>query len=341
MNNNFVTYIKEYIDFYLPIQRRYSKNTIKTYCKSLLDFISFLSKINVDIYSLEIHNIDIKYIEQYIANLVKKNNKATTINTKLATIKSFFKYAENKDIRNIDICSKIYNLKKQKEERKPHDYFEIEELSLIFKQFNLQNEYDKKCYIMLQLLYDGALRVSELTNLKVGNIHLGDDRYPEVVIENSKNNKSRIITISKITAMNLKKYIRENNKNDAKEYLFLNKANLKYTESGIYYIVSKYCNKAKENCNNKEYFTGSLNPHKFRHTKATHMIENNIRITTIQNHLGHSNIATTEVYAKESIKKIAEELEKNSKLKPLQPKYRKSKTEKEKLEEFLKNKIIN
>ena len=332
MKENFSDYIQSYFLVYLPTTRNLSHNKIMTYKNSVLDFINYIKKIK-NINELKINDITIDIIENFIKYLQEKGNAPQTINLKLSTLKSFFSYIEIRGIENYNICMKIKNIKPLKSQKKLPEYLTADEIKALLKMFDMSDEKDLKELTIITIMYDCALRVSELCNLKIEDIKINTSEYSTIKINNSKNNKSRILPITKNTKNILKLYIKKNITDINQSLLFVNHYNKQYTRKGIRDIIVKRINNARKI--NKDMYKGKIGTHIFRHSKAMHMLEAGNDIITIRDFLGHSSIKTTEIYARISTDKLKEILENN--IKTYNIKIKRTKEEQNKLENWLKN----
>ncbi len=321
--------IQIYIIDYLKKQRRFSQNTISTYSYGFIKFINFLKAKKIDIDLFEISDINYELISEYIIYLENENNCNKTINNRISIIKSFVEYTTLKFPEMLENNRKIKNIKKLKEKVKIHEYLTVEEVHLIINESKENIKYQT----IISLLYDCALRVSELTNLKVEDINLkGNDKI--LIVENGKGNKSRSLYLSKEIVRLLKKYYKEYN---VTNYLFENKYNNIYNRKGITYILEKYYYQAKSKCKDKTMFKIKPHCHLLRHSKGVHMVDAGISLYEIKEYFGHSNISTTEIYARLSSKRMKEILENSSLNKKINIK--RSEREKAELEKFLQNQI--
>lgn len=312
---------------------RLSKNTKKTYRNSMISFIRFLKEKKLKIETMLINEITPEIIEEFLIWLQEKqNNKPSTINVKLAALKSFysFVYKEKKDLETFNTYTTINNIKKFKEEKTIPDYLTIQEIDSLF---STARTISKKYYVLLLLLYNAALRASEICNLKVKDLFLNNTQY--IFVTKGKGNKQRKVPISNEVAKVLKGYLSEYNISDEESPVFLNKNNQPYTRSGIYYILKKIYEETKKKVNDQTMFRHKPHPHIMRHSKAIHMLEAGINIVVIRDFLGHATIETTEIYARISQAKQNEIILENAENKPLNLK--RSKREINDLEKWLKN----
>ena len=340
MNNLFRYYVQSFFKDYLPITRNLSQETIKTYSYGMLLFISFLKEEGIYIDNSEINDITIDLMEKFIKHLKeKRKNKPQTINNRISIIKSFFNYVELKSLKNFDICNKIKNLEYLKCEREIPKRLTVDEIQNMLTSIDASTKKGIKALAMITLLYDAGLRVSELCNLTINDLKL-DNSQPTIFVTKAKGNKERIVPISYNTRDILKMYINQYNLSN-KDFLFTNKFSNKYTRKGITYHLNKNCYLlAKGKTEDKTmYVYNTINPHMLRHSKASHMVESDINLILIRDFLGHEHVATTEIYARIGSKKRDELISESSKTIPLQNK--KSKSEKENLEQWLRKNCIN
>lgn len=334
MNNDFSYYLKQFFQAYLPETRRMSSKTIKTYKYCFIKLFNFFKQeknIKSDNITLGMFNIEI--IEEFINWLHNhENNSASTINNRMATIKCFFRFISIHNVEFLNLYSILKNMKQLRKSEKLIDYLSVDEIRLLFSIPNLQNKKELKELAILTLLYESAIRVGELCDLKVQNIEISN--HSAIKIINGKGNKSRIVPISNDVALIFQKYITIYNLNE-QAFLFTNQKNMQYTRWGINYIIQKYVNKCKKIDNEK--FKIKVTPHIFRHSKAMHLLDAEIPLTTIEKLLGHSSIKSTEIYAKANPKKVEEAIEQNSQSIKVKRKYSKSKENK--LLEWLKNEL--
>ena len=189
-------------------------------------------------------------------------------------------------------------------------YLTEDELKILFQQPNTKMRQGRRDLVLLILMYDSAARVQELADLKVKNVRLSS---PAVITLHGKGDKTRQIPILGKTKKLLKNYLEEHKKHHwgmalAEAPLFFNQRYQPLSRWGISYILDKYVRSAKK----KNHFMVDfpVTPHVLRHAKAMGMIKAGINLIYIRDFLGHSNINTTEVYARidnEMKRKVLEE----------------------------------
>jgi len=299
LKNNLSIYLNSFFNQYLPLQKNVSANTIKSYKSTFELFFNYCKDKGVNIFKIDINIFTEKIILEFLSYLEnERNNSITTRNQRLAAICSFIKHIYAKENTHILEFQKILNIPYKKSEQKMIEYFSIEALEIFLAQPNLKSKKGRRDLAILVTLYDTGARVSELINLKVKDINFENGNNATVQLL-GKGNKRRIVPIISNTVNILQNYISENNLTDKFEnYLFTNNSNTKLTDSGITYIIEKYKDLALTVSNT---IPKHITPHTFRHTKAIHLLEAGVPMVHIKDILGHSDLRTTEIYAKVSV----------------------------------------
>ncbi|MCP3660020.1 MAG: site-specific tyrosine recombinase XerD [Bacteroidetes bacterium] len=280
-------------EIYLRLERSLSQNTIDSYLRDIKKFGEFLSLRNLNFFEISQNEISdfLKYLN---LNLKIKNSSQSRL---ISSIKSFYKYLilEKKIINNPTESiegTRVYN--------KLPNILEIHEIESIIDNLDHSTPHGMRNRAIIETLYGVGLRVSELINLKINNIHFKE----EIVKISGKGNKQRIVPIGSLALKYIKIYIEEirskiNVNNKHCEYLFLNKFGKRLSRIMIFMIVKEIA----QNANIKK----NISPHTFRHSFATHMIERGADLRSVQEMLGHSSISSTEIYThldKEHLKQI-------------------------------------
>lgn len=280
MNKDFSFYLSKFLGDYLIIERNLSQNTIKSYKKTFQILINYLVKVKkMPLNKITFSNITRDIIVDFLNYLEEdKKNSVRTRNQRLACIKSFYQFCLIDEIENVENIRKVLSIKSKKFTETVQQFLTEEELLTIFNSIDLTTQKGLRDLTLLSLLYDTGARASEIVNLKISEIHL-EDKY---IILTGKGNKQRIVSIMENTRDLLKLYIKKNN---IKSSLLPQNS----TYELIRYLFKKVNNIIKDK---------NITPHTFRRTRATHLLDNGVNIIYIQHLLGHSNINTTEKYAK-------------------------------------------
>jgi integrase/recombinase XerD len=278
---NWNNYIKNY-QSYLKIERGLSKNSIENYVLDIEKLCGFLLENKIDITPVKIQE---ETIQQFIYEIAKKVNPRSQART-ISGLKSFFNYLIFEDYRPDNPMELIETPRLG---RKLPDTLSIEDIDKLIAAVDLTTNEGERNRAMLETLYACGLRVSELTTLKISDLFF-DEGFIKIT---GKGNKQRFVPISEHT----QKYI-EIYKNTVRhlvsiqkgheDTLFLNRRGRQLSRAMIFTIIK---NLAVEISLNKV-----ISPHTFRHSFATHLLENGADLRSIQLMLGHESITTTEIY---------------------------------------------
>ncbi len=266
--------IKKYIS-YIKNVKNYSNYTIINYEEDLKQFLEFLKQKNINNFK----NVSYEVIRDYLVYLNDKKYKNKTISRIISTLRSLFNYLESEKVININPTILISNPKK--EIRLP-EFLSINEIEQLIN-IKIENKYDLRNILIIELLYSTGIRVSEAINIKTNDI----DEYNKRIKVLGKGNKERYVLYgSKFEELynEYKKTFSDINNN----YLLLSHNNKKLTESMVRKILNKVALKAR--------LSKHIYPHMLRHTCATHMLNNGAELLSVKELLGHKNISTTGIY---------------------------------------------
>ena len=277
-------YIKDFIIF-LSSEKRFSTHTTIAYKNDLLQFFNFLKNNYPS--NTDIQEISFKIIRNYVAFLLESNIKVSSVNRKISTLRSYFKFLVREDYLTINPMLKIVPPKSKKK------------LPVFVDQESMQSLLTKVCFpkgfigerdkLIIELFYLTGIRLSELVNIKIKHISF-DSYYVKVL---GKRNKERIIPLSSKIINEISSYI---SKFCLNEYLFTNLKKQRVYNKLVYRVVKKYISKISSIDKNS--------PHILRHTFATHMLNNGADINAIKELLGHANLSATQVYTHNTIDKL-------------------------------------
>ena len=284
---------------YLPLQKGYSVNTTKSYATAFMLLFVFLeekkdckpSKVSFE----TLTNNTIVDFCIWIEDTRKCKPK--TRNLRLEAIQSFFHFVSIFHPELASKCKEIQNVPLKKVEKSIPPHLSSSELDLLFQQPNTRRKQGVRDLALLQLLFETAIRVSELVNIKVEDIDwIG---IPVLTIM-AKGGKLHSIGIPDDTMELLRSYLRifRIDKSLKDGILFKNPSGDKLTRQGVNYILKKYEIKAKQT--NPEYFTRIVSAHGIRHSKAYELVQDGVDLIYIRDLLGHCSVVTTEWYARTS-----------------------------------------
>ncbi|MBZ6526281.1 site-specific tyrosine recombinase XerD [Aerococcaceae bacterium DSM 111021] len=277
---------------YLLIDQGKSQNTIQSYIRDLKKFTKFIEEQEV----VEISNVNKDTIQLYLISLNRAGFAASTTNRMISTLKNFFHYLIREQKMNHNPMDLIQGAKKRKHLPKTLSSKEIDRL-LAAPDTNSNNGIRDRA--ILEIMYASGLRVSELTHLKMNELHL-ELGFIQTV---GKGDKERIIPVGDEAIFWIKKYLEEVYPIYAKQsnnstILFLTQRGNQFTRQGIWKNLKKYVNLSG--------IEREVSPHILRHSFATHLLENGADLRMVQELLGHSDISTTQIYTHVSKHRLQE-----------------------------------
>jgi len=278
--------MKEKFLDYLRLEKRYSPHTITSYRRDLDDFYSFYLKTES---SENVLKADKKVIRNFIVELSENKISKRSINRKISSLRSFYLFLLKLGEIEISPLETITSLKFYAEKQIPMSQEEMELL-----QNNVMDKVENvldRCII--EVLYQTGIRKAELCGLIFENVNLEVQQLKIL----GKGNKERYIPISEDLANLLKNYLQiRKPKEEVKSYFFVNKLGKKLTEKFVYVVVNKYLSLVTS----KE----KTSPHILRHSFATHVLDNGAEISKVKKILGHSSLASTQVYTNANIEQL-------------------------------------
>lgn len=307
--NTISYYLPKFFDMELRKNANVSENTIISYKYAFVSLFQFVNKkYKKEISTLELKDLNKETIEKYLEYLEKeKNNSISTVNQRLAAIKSFFNYLTIEDIEYISLCNEIHSIKIKKTKQETIKYLSKEGIKEILSLPKTSIENGVRDLAILTLLYDSGARVQELVNIKIKDI----DFNKKTVYLFGKGRKARIVPLISQTIKILEKYIKIYNiPINSDNLLFYNSKKEALTRMGITYIIKKYVSIAKNK--NPLEFQINVTPHTFRHSKAMHLLESGVNLIYIRDFLGHESVTTTEIYARANPENKRKAIEKHS-----------------------------
>ncbi len=286
--------LKDY-QLYLKIERGLSKNSIDNYTLDVEKLIRFLEDKNINDSPITITTDTIQHFIYEIAKTVKTRSQSRLI----SGLRSFFNYLVFEDYIKINPLELIES---PKIGRKLPDTLSEDEIDRIINAIDLSTPEGERNRAMLETLYGCGLRVSELTNLKISDLFF-DEGFIKVT---GKGDKQRFVPIVNITQKYITIYRTEirnhmSVKQGFEDTLFLNRRGKQLTRAMVFTIIKQLAEKIG--------LKKSISPHTFRHSFATHLLQNNADLRSIQLMLGHESITTTEIYVhldKSHLTKIVE-----------------------------------
>lgn len=275
------SYIKEYQN-YLRLERGLSKNTIENYSFDIEKLVLFLEQHNIKVSPLHITE---ETIQQFIYEISSKVN-ARSQSRIISGLKSFFNYLVFEDYRK---DTPLELIEVPKTGRKLPDTLATEEIDALISAIDLSTPEGERNRAMLETLYSCGLRVSELVGLKISDLFF-EEGFIKIT---GKGNKQRFVPVGQSTIKYITSYVNLIRvhypvQKGHEDTLFLNRRGRQLTRAMVFTIIKDLA--VKINLNK------TISPHTFRHSFATHLLENGADLRSIQLMLGHESITTTEVY---------------------------------------------
>lgn len=276
---------------YLQYEKKYSKHTIKSYKTDLIDFRDFIENT----YQSNVNNLHYNQIRTFIVYLSQQDLSNRTINRKLSALKTFYKFLVKTEIIETNPLAKHKTLKTPKKISIP---FSEKEILRVLEQFDTQQPLhfsllrDKT---IISLLYSTGIRREELIQLKIEDVNLSQNTIKVL----GKRNKERIIPLLQTTKKELEEYLLKRREVQSKNnYLFITDKGKKIYGTFVYRLINYYFSVVTTKV--------KKSPHIMRHAFATHLIDQGAEINAVKELLGHTSLASTQVYVNTNLKKIKE-----------------------------------
>ncbi|MGV8915513.1 MAG: tyrosine-type recombinase/integrase [Kaistella sp.] len=272
---------------YISVEKRYSPHTSASYSKDLLDFSVFLLKSEAH---QNFENVDKKIIRNFMVELSAKGISKRSINRKLSSLRSFYLFLLKVGSVGVSPLENIQSLKFYAEKQIP---FSEEEMNMEkLKEFKPKNGSFLK-ELIVETLYQTGIRRAELVNLLLEDVDLSK-REIKVI---GKGNKARIIPVAQNLAADFEKYMKERKPlKESEMYFFINAKGKKLNDKFVYSTVNSYLSLVTSK--------KKKSPHILRHSFATHVLEHGAEISKVKMIMGHSSLASTQVYTTANIEQL-------------------------------------
>lgn len=288
----------KFID-YIQYEKRYSPHTVLAYRKDIDQFFSFLK---TQYNTTDIKEVTHPMIRSWLVSMIEEKISPRSVNRKLTTLKSFYKFMIKEGTISVNPMRKIISMKTP---RKLPSYVEKDRMMNLFDTVDFGTGFPGvRNRMILELFYATGMRLSELINLKESDI----DFHQSALKVLGKRNKERLIPFSNKFADLLKNYLREKtsylenaespitseNQHD-QWFIILNNGKKSYPRY-VYSIVRKYLTQVTT--------SQKVSPHVLRHTFATHLLNNGAELNAVKELLGHANLSATQIYTHNTIEKL-------------------------------------
>lgn len=273
---------------YITFEKRFSPHTITAYQSDLQQFYLFIEKFFGGISYLTVNH---QVVRSWVANLMEQKVTPRSINRKLTTLKTFYKFMLREGELKINPMLKVVSLKTS---RKLPVFVEKKSMINMLDNVKFENDFcGLRNQLIIEMFYATGMRLSELKNLRIEQVNA----YSNTVKLLGKRNKERIIPYTDSLKELLGNYLGLRNKTGFScEFLFVTEQGEPMYEKLIYRIVNQYLGLATT--------ASKKSPHVLRHTFATHMLNNGADLNAIKELLGHANLSATQVYTHNSFEKL-------------------------------------
>lgn len=287
--------IQAYQD-YLVKEKNYSLLTVQAYVADIESFQKYL-QLHHDTAPLE--EVVYSQIRSWIVSLIENNISNTSVNRKISSLKSYYKFLLKIKQIKVNPLLKHKSLKTAKKIQIP---FSEKELQDVFEFNSYSNDFaGMRNQLIIELFYTTGMRRAELINLQIGNV----DLHQKTIKVIGKRNKERIIPLLDCTVKLIESYKTQRNhleviKNN--EMLILSKNGNKVSESFVYRLINEYFSSVSQKT--------KKSPHVLRHSFATHLLNNGADLNSVKELLGHASLSSTQIYTHSSLaalKKVYQE----------------------------------
>ncbi len=284
MNN-----LKSFQD-YLQLEKNYSSHTVNAYVNDLIFFQEFIRN---NFEQENLNEVNYSMIRNWIVSMVDNGISNSSVNRKVSSLKSFYKFLLK--IKQID-SSPLLKHKSLKSSEKIQIPFSEKELDKVLNHIKYPDGFDGiRDKLVIDLFYTTGVRRTELINLKLQNVDLSKNTLKVL----GKRNKERILPILPIITNQINLYLSERTKIECirdNDYFFLMLKGVKLNDSFVYRLINYYFSNVSEKV--------KKSPHILRHTFATHMLNNGADLNSVKELLGHSSLASTQVYIHNSLAEL-------------------------------------
>lgn len=273
---------------HLQYEKKYSGHTITSYQTDLEQFLAYLAEEDR---SAGLEQANYQQVRGWIARLMENKIAPKSVNRKLSSLKSFYKFLQKKGVISVNPLQKITGPKSPK--RLPV-FVDQQHMDNLFSDIEFEEGFEGlRDKLLLDLLYQTGIRRAELVGLKEQDVDINNLTFKVL----GKRSKERIIPISLELKRNLEMYLSV--KKDMKfesDHLFVSGKGLPFNESKVYNTVKKYLSQVTT--------IQKKSPHVLRHTFATHMLNQGADINAVKDLLGHANLSATQIYTHNTIDKL-------------------------------------
>nr|WP_294934381.1 tyrosine-type recombinase/integrase [uncultured Flavobacterium sp.] len=275
---------------YLQKEKKYSPHTLTAYLNDVAEFQKYLQEQDPD---SVLEAVGYSEVRGWIVSLVEHNISNTSVNRKISSLKSFYKFLLKAKQIEVNPLQKHKSLKTPKKVQIP---FSEKELEMVFEENDYPDDFEGiRNRLIIELFYTTGMRRAELIALEIGNYNT----YNKTLKVLGKRNKERILPLLDCSVVLLNRYLIERNRLNVienKDLLILNKNGHKISESFVYRLINDYFSSVSEKT--------KKSPHVLRHTFATHLLNNGADLNSVKELLGHASLSSTQIYTHSSLSEL-------------------------------------
>ncbi|MBA3706169.1 MAG: tyrosine-type recombinase/integrase [Bacteroidetes bacterium] len=271
---------------YLQYEKRSSIHTRVAYANDLEQFLLYLDTTYQIKQLADINHI---IIRSWIVYLMEQKISPRSVNRKITTLKSFYKFL----LRQVAVTENpMLKIQAPKTSKRLPVFVEKDKMDILLDNTAFGDDFEgKRNKLVIELFYATGIRLSELINLKVSDIDMSNCQLKVL----GKRNKERIVPFNNEIKEGIQLYLKTKPSNKEK-YLFVNASGKKLYEKFVYRLVNKYLSSVTT--------ISKTSPHVLRHTFATHMLNNGAELNAIKELLGHTNLSATQIYTHNTVEKL-------------------------------------
>lgn len=281
-------FVEQFID-YIRLEKRYSPHTAAAYQHDLTQFFHYLGEKAGDMSLADVSHL---LIRSWLAELKEEGTSSRSINRKISSLKSFYKYLIRRGIVALDPMRKVMA---PRVSRRLPTYAGKESMHMLFHWADFPDTFAGATErLVLEMLYNTGMRVSELTGLKVMQLDLSNQQIKVT----GKGNKERLIPVGPALCSSLRDYLERKQELEAADttFVFVTEKGRRLYSKYVYRIVCKWLGVVTT--------LEKKSPHVLRHTFATHLVNNGADLNAVKELLGHASLAATQVYTHNSIEQL-------------------------------------
>jgi len=282
---------KEYLR-HLSLRRNYSPHTVAAYGRDLVEFDAFIKDYRGENIVCP-DSIDRLTVRSWLAWLARSGRAKTTINRKLAAVKSFMAFLHRAGSIDSNPAASIRSLKT---ERRLPQYLSTEQAAALMESFGREDLRGACAAAMIELFYSSGLRLSELVGLNISSY----DTARRMVRVMGKGSKERLVPVGSVAAEAIEVYLKERKRlrgaAGREDALFLGRSGKRIDRRQVQRLVAEGCRRAG--------LSRPLGPHVLRHSFATHLLDRGAELVAIREMLGHESLSTTQKYTHVSVERL-------------------------------------